>query len=236
MPLNKKILLVTGASDGIGKAIALQSAAQGATVILHGKTLPKLEIVYDEICNAGHPEPLIYPLDFEKATPEDFSTMQEAIHNEFGQLDGLINNAAWLGASSPIQQFDIKLWHRVIQINLNATFMLTQACLPLLNKAGDASIIFTADDKNTAYWGAYGVSKAGLQSLMEILASELENTNIRVNAINPGTVKTAFRTRAFPGEDPSQHISSEEVAPYFLRLLGEEYKGIRGKTFQLADM
>jgi len=236
MSLTNKTLLITGASDGIGKAIAQQAAAQGATIILHGKTLPKLEIVYDEIVNAGHPEPIIYPLDFEKASPEDFITMAEAINNEFKQLDGLINNAAWLGASSPIQQFDIKLWHRVMQINLNATFMLTQACLPLLNKADEASILFSADNKNTAYWGAYSVAKAGLQSFMEILTNELENTNIRVNAINPGTVKTSFRTRAFPGEDPNQHIAPEDVAPYYLRLLGDEFKSVRGKTFMLDEM
>lgn len=236
MSLQNKTLLITGASDGIGKAIAMQAAEQGATVILHGKTLPKLEMVYDEIVNVGHQEPVIYPLDFEKATPEDFLTMQDAISKEFTHLDGLVNNAAWLGASSPIQQFDIKLWHRVMQINLNATFMLTQACLPLMNKAPEASIIFTADDKNTAYWGAYGVSKAALQSLMEILANELDHTNIRVNAINPGTVRTSFRKRAFPGEDPNQHTPPEEIAPYFLRLLKGEFGDSRGKTFKIADM
>jgi len=236
MSLTNKTLLITGASDGIGKAIAQQAAAQGATIILHGKTLPKLEAVYDEIVNAGHPEPIIYPMDFEKATPEDFITMAEAINNELKQLDGLINNAAWLGASSPVQQFDIKLWHRVMQINLNATFMLTQACLPLLNQADEASILFSADNKNSAYWGAYGVAKAGLQSFMEILADELESTHIRVNAINPGTVKTSFRTRAFPGENPNQHITPEEVAPYYLRLLDSEFQTVPGKTYQLDEI
>ena len=219
MSLENKTLLITGASDGIGKAVAKQAAADGATVILHGKTQPKLENVYDEIVNAGHPEPLIYPLDLEKATPEDFLTMQEAIDKEFKRLDGLVINAGWAGASSPVQQFDTRLWHRVMQINLNAAFMLTQACLPLLNKAESAAVVFTLDDKKTAYWGAYGVAKAGLQAFMEILNDELDNTAIQVNGIDPGVVRTSFRTRAFPGENPNNNKTPETVVPYYIRLL-----------------
>lgn len=234
--LRDKQLLITGASDGIGKAIAKQAASAGATVILHGKTLPKLEQLYDEIVNAGHPEPLIYPLDLEKATPEDFTTMQDAIAQELGHLDGLVNNAGWHGASTPVQQFDITLWHRVIQINLNAVFMLTQACLPLLANADKASVVFTADHKNTAYWGAYGVAKAGQKAFMEILADELEDSNIRVNAIDPGTVRTSFRTRAFPGENPQKNKTPDSVAPFFLRLLGDEFSSEHGKTFMLEEM
>jgi NAD(P)-dependent dehydrogenase (short-subunit alcohol dehydrogenase family) len=241
MQLTNKTILITGASDGIGKATAIECAKRGATVIIHGKTEPKLEALYDEIINAGYTEPVIYPLDFEKMTPEDCETLNDVIHKEFGKLDALFNNAGWLGASSPIQHYDLKLWHRVIQINLNATFMLTQACIPLLNHESSSSIVFTLDDRSTAYWGAYGVSKAGLSALMKILADELESTSINVKGLNPGTVRTAFRTRAFPAEDPTALTSPDEVAKAAAFLLSEESNTINdelshGKIFQLDEL
>lgn len=230
MQLTDKTILITGASDGIGKATAIACAKAGATVIIHGKTVPKLELLYDEIVEAGYPEPVIYPLDFEKMTPEDCDTLNQTIAKEFGKLDALFNNAGWLGASSPIQQHDLKLWHRVMQINLNATFMLTQACIPLLNnKDNYSSILFNLDDKNTAYWGAYGVSKAGLRAFMEILADELESTSINVCGLIPGAVKTGFRTRAFPAENPKHLTAPEDVADAAVLLLSEAGKTIDGK-------
>jgi NAD(P)-dependent dehydrogenase (short-subunit alcohol dehydrogenase family) len=236
-----KVILITGASDGIGKSTAIECARHGATVIIHGKALPKLEALYDEIVNAGYAEPVIYPLDFEKMTPEDCDTLNEVIHKDFGKLDGLFNNAGWLGASSPIQQYDRKLWHRVIQINLNATVMLTQACISLLNNEDSSSIVFTLDDKNTAYWGAYGVAKAGLRSFMEILADELENTRISVKGLDPGKVRTNFRTRAFPAENPTTHATPEEVAKVAAYLLSDNSIRINdslahGKVFQLGEL
>lgn len=239
--LTDKIILITGASDGIGKSAAIECASRGATVIIHGKTTPKLELLYDEICEAGYTEPVIYPLDFEKLSPEDCETLNDVITKEFGRLDGLFNNAGWLGASSPIQQYDIKLWHRVIQINLNATFMLTQACIPLLKQEQHSSIVFTLDDKESAYWGAYGVAKAGLTAFMKTLADELESTSVNVTGLNPGTVHTNFRTRAFPGEDPDTLKKPEEVANAAVLLLSESGVSIKGKAshgriFQLNDI
>jgi len=236
-----KVILITGASDGIGKATAIECAKHGATVIIHGKTLPKLEALYDEITNAGYTEPVIYPLDFEKVTPEDCDTLNEVIHKEFGRLDGLFNNAGWLGASAPIQQHDIKLWHRVMQINLNAAFMLTQACIPLLNNKNNSSIVFTLDDKNTAYWGAYSVAKAGLRSFMEILADEVDTTNINVKGLNPGKVRTNFRTRAFPAEDPTAHATPDDVAKVAAYLLSNDSNEINhtsshGKVFNFDEL
>lgn len=241
MQLTNKTILITGASDGIGKATAIECAKQGATVIIHGKTQAKLELLYDEIVKAGYPEPVIYPLDFEKMTPEDCDTLNSVIHKEFGKLDGLFNNAGWVGASSPVQQFDIKLWHRIIQINLNATFMLTQACIPLLNQQHKSSVVFNIDNKNTAYWGAYGVANGGLSSFMQILADELENTEISVKGLNPGAVRTNLRTRAFPAENPSKLTLPDEVAKVVAFLLSDEGHTINnevsnGKTFQLSDL
>ena len=241
MQLTDKTILITGASDGIGKATAIECAKQGATVIIHGKTLPKLELLYDEIVKAGFVEPLIYQLDFEKLNPEDCQTLSNALAKEFGKLDGLYNNAGWLGASSPVQQYDTKLWHRVMQINLNAHFMLTQACLPLLNNETKSSVLFTLDDKSSAYWGAYGVSKAGLRSFMEILADEVENTSINVTGLIPGGVKTNFRTRAFPAENPSALNSPEDIAKIAAFLLSSDSQTINnvhshGKTFQFDEL
>ena len=241
MQLTDKTILITGASDGIGKATAIECAKQGATVIIHGKTEPKLEILYDEIVQAGYTEPVIYPLDFEKITAEDCDTLKDVIAKEFGKLDGLFNNAGWLGASTPIQQYDVNLWYRVLQINLNATFMLTQACIPLLNHENTCSIVFTLDNKNTAYWGAYGVSKAGLRCFMEILADELESTSIIVKGLLPGIVKTAFRTRAFPAEDWTALTRPEEVGKVAAFLLSENSKTINGefshgKIFNFEDV
>ncbi|VAW55124.1 hypothetical protein MNBD_GAMMA05-268 [hydrothermal vent metagenome] len=230
MQLTNKTILITGASDGMGKATALECAKAGATVIIHGKTQPKLELLYDKIVDAGYPEPVIYPLDFEKMTPEDCDTLNDVIHKEFGKLDGLFNNAGWLGASTPAQLYDTKLWHRVMQINLNATFMLTKACIPLLNKANASSILFNIDNKNTAYWGAYGVSKAGLRSFMEILSDELESSTINVSGLIPGAVKTSFRTRAFPAEDTSGLTSPDEVAKAAAYLLSDDGKTINGES------
>ncbi len=241
MQLTDKTILITGASDGIGKATAIACAKAGATVIIHGKTVPKLEALYDEITNAGYTEPVIYPLDFEKITPEDCETLADVISKEFGQLDGLFNNAGWLGASTPIQQHDLKLWFRVMQINLNAAFMITQACIPLLKQESHSTVLFNLDDKNTAYWGAYGVSKAGLHTFMEILADELESTSINVKGLLPGTVKTAFRTRAFPAEDSTTLTRPEQVASVAAFLLSEESQTIsgessHGKTFSFEDL
>ncbi len=229
MQFTDKTILITGASDGIGKATAIECARQGATVIIHGKTQPKLELLYDEITQAGYTEPVIYPLDLEKITPDDCDTLNEVIHKEFGKLDGLFNNAAWLGASSPIQQYDMKLWHRVMQINLNAAFMLTHACLPLLNKESHSAVVFNLDDKSTAYWGAYGVSKAGLKSLMEILADEVDNTAVNVTGLIPDKVRTGLRTRAFPAENPTNISRPDEVAKAAAYLLSEAGVSVDGK-------
>jgi NAD(P)-dependent dehydrogenase (short-subunit alcohol dehydrogenase family) len=243
--MDNKVILITGASDGIGKATAIECARQGATVIIHGKTVPKLEQLYDEIIQAGYTEPVIYPLDYEKITPEDCDTLKDVINKEFGKLDGLFNNAGWLGASTPIEQYDLKLWYRVMQINLNATFMITQACIPLLNHAHNhksgSSIVFNLDDKNSAYWGAYGVAKAGLRSLMEILADEMESTSINVKGLIPGIVKTPFRTRAFPAEDSSTLTRPSEVAKVAAFLLSEASQTIggelsHGRVFNFEDV
>ncbi|MGB5456531.1 MAG: SDR family NAD(P)-dependent oxidoreductase [Gammaproteobacteria bacterium] len=230
--LDRRIILITGAGDGIGKATALACARHGATIILLGRTVHKLEQVYDEIKQNGWPEPAIYPMDLEGATPADYRDLHDNIDKEFGRLDGLLNNAGWLGASTPIEIYDIELWYKVMQINLNAPFMLSKACIPLLRKSSSARIVFTADDKISAYWGAYGAAKAGQLSLMHILADELESKDIPVNAVIPGPIRTRFRALAFPAEDKRQLPSPEEITDMFVYLLSGEVTET-GKIFDL---
>ncbi len=237
--LQDRVILVTGAGDGIGRAVALALAAGGASVVLLGRTIRKLEIVYDEIERAGHPLPAIYPMNLEGATPKDYCDLALRLEQEFGRLDGLVHNAAALGTLTPVQLYDVALWYQVLQVNLNAPFMLTRACLNLLNKAPDASIVFCSDGvgrKGKAYWGAYGVSKFGIEGLMQILADELENrATVRVNSVDPGPVRTAMRTRAYPGEDASRLPAPQDVTPVFLYLLGPDSAGITGRAFSVRE-
>lgn len=233
--LNDKVILITGAGDGIGKATAIECAKRGATVILLGKTIKKLEAVYDEILAANAPQPAIYPLDMEGAKPQDYQDLAATVEKEFGRLDGLLHNAGWHGVSTPIEHYDITLWYRVMQVNLNAVFLLSQACIPVLQKSVSASILFNVDQKSSAYWGAYGIAKAGQISLMHILSDELETVNISVNALDPGAVHTNLRTRAIPAEDKSSLKLASDVAPAFAYCLSDSIAGTRGKVFEIGN-
>lgn len=230
--LKDRVIIVTGAGDGIGRGVAKAYAAHGASVILVGRTTHKLEAVFDEIVAAGHPEPAIFPMQLHEATNEDYAGLAGAIANEFGRLDGLVHNAAELGSLTPIDHYTADLWQRTLQVNLTAPFLLTKACLPLLRQAPDAAILFTSTDdheKSSAYWGGYAVSKQGLDAFMHVLADELENSSsIRVNAIDPGAVRTHIRSKAYPGEDPNTVPEVGTVVPTYLYLMGDDSQ-LRGQ-------
>lgn len=233
--LKDRVILITGAGDGIGAAAARSCAAHGATVILLGRTTRKLEAVYDAIESAGHPLPAIYPMNLEGAAPKDYEDLAATIEKEFGRLDGLLHNASLLGTLTPLGQYDIAQWSKVMQVNLNAPFLMTRACLELLKKSDNASVIFTSSSvgrKGRAYWGAYAVSKAANENMMQIWADELEsNTHVRVNSINPGAVRTTMRTRAYPGEDPNTLPKPDEILATYLYLLGPDSEGVTGQQF-----
>jgi NAD(P)-dependent dehydrogenase (short-subunit alcohol dehydrogenase family) len=237
--LADRVILVTGAGSGIGQAAAKSFAAHGATIILLGRTLSKLEAVYDEIIQAGHPQPAIYPMNLETATPNDYENITSILDNEFGRLDGLLHNAGQLGTLTPIEHYDIKQWYQVMQVNLNAPFLLTKACLELMKRATEASMIFTSSNvgqKGRAYWGAYSVSHFAIEGLMQILADELEtNTSIRVNSINPGAVRTAMRVNAYPGENPQNVPLPEDIMPLYLYLMGPDSREINGQTLNAQE-
>lgn len=230
-----RVILVTGAGDGIGRAAARCFAAHGATVILLGKTPGKLEQVHDEIVGAGHPAPLILPLDLQYLTPDAADTLADTISAELGRLDGLLHNAALLGTLTPVADYSPERWQQVMQVNVHATFLLTRALLPLLKQSPDASIIFTTSSvgrQGRAFWGAYAVSKFAVEGMMETLADELDGvTAIRVNAINPGATRTRMRAAAYPGEDPGSRPSADRLMPLYLYLMGPDSGGISGYSF-----
>lgn len=233
--LRDKIILVTGASDGIGRAAAKSFAAHGATVILLGRTLPKLENVYDEIEAAGYPQPAIYPMNLETALEKDFFAMYEVLEKEFGRLDGVLHNASALGQRTPIASYSADEWQKVIQVNVTAPFLMTKALLPLLDQAPQAAILFTGSTvglKGRAFWGAYAASKAATENLMQTLADELhETTRIRVNSINPGATRTKMRASAYPAENPASVKSAEALMPTYLYLLSDDSIGVSGQQF-----
>ncbi len=234
--LENRTILVTGAGDGIGRAAAIAYATHGATVILLGRTIEKLERVYDEIVAAGCPQPAIIPVNLEGATPHDYNVIAETIENEFGQLDGLLHNASLLGRLGPLSQYDSDMWHQVMHVNVTAPFLLTQALLPLLRKAPEASVIFTSSgvgNKGRANWGAYSVSKFATEGLMEVLADEEDGVSqVRSNAINPGGTRTAMRASAFPAENPEQLPTPEQIMPVYLYLMGSDSSTINGQVLK----
>jgi NAD(P)-dependent dehydrogenase (short-subunit alcohol dehydrogenase family) len=234
--LKDRIILVTGAGDGIGRTAARNFAAFGATVVLLGRTLKKLEKVYDEIEQAGCPQPAIYPMNLEGASPKDYADLAQTLQKEFGHLHGLLHNAAILGTLTPIIHYNIERWYQVLQVNLNAPFLLTHAVLDLMQRSNDASITFTLDsvsDRGQAYWGAYGVSKGATQTLMKILANELESKGtVRVNGVDPGKVRSQFRLQAYPAGDSNSWASPADIMNIYLYLMGPDSKGITGQIFK----
>lgn len=233
--LQDKVVAVTGAGDGIGRAAALSFAKHGATVILLGRTVTKLEKVYDEIVAADGPQPAIFPIDFQGATDDDYNNMAQAFDKEFGALHGLLHNASELGPRTPLNQYATEIWRRVFQVNVTGPFMMTKALLPLMEQAANASIIFTGSSvgyHGRAFWGAYAVSKAAIENLMQIFAAELSDiTHIRVNSINPGATRTKMRADAYPAEDPRQLKQPHEIMSVYLYLMGDDSIDVSGQQF-----
>ena len=224
--LHDRVILVTGAGDGIGATAARRFASHGATVVLVGRTQAKLEAVYDAIEAEGGKKPAIFVMDFAKAQGDDYQNLFDGLDKEFGKLDGLLHNAGILGNRSPIEHYDIPTWLETIHVNLNAPFILTQTLLPLLRKSADPAVVFTSSGvgrKGRAYWGAYAASKFATEGLAQTLADECDN--IRVNCINPGPIRTAMRKLAYPGEDPSTLKTPADIMQPYLYLIGPDSKG-----------
>lgn len=229
-----RVIVVTGAGDGIGRAVAFALARQGATIALLGRTQRKLERTYDRIVADGGPTPALLPFNLESAAAPEYDALHAALDREFGRLDGLAHVAGILGALSPIEHYDVPTWCRVLHVNLTAPFILTQTLLPLLKRSADASVVFTSSNlarEGRAYWGAYCASKWGVEGLMQVLAQESEQSAIRANSVNPGRVRTAMRRQAFPAEDPSKLAEPASVVGPYVYLLGPASRGVNGKSF-----
>jgi len=230
--LSGRVILITGAGSGLGRALAIECARVGATVILSGRNAAKLERVYDQIALLGAPTPAIATLDLAAATAVEYDALARVVDAEFGKLDGVVHAAALLGDRTPLEQYDVPTWCRVLHVNLTAPFILTQVLLPNLRKAEDASIIFVSSGvvkQSRPYWGAYAVAKCGLESVRSLWAEELDGeANIRVNSVNPGRMRTAMRAAAYPAEDPNTVPTPESVSGTFLYLLSARGRGIDG--------
>jgi NAD(P)-dependent dehydrogenase (short-subunit alcohol dehydrogenase family) len=234
--LDQRVILVTGASSGLGKALAIECARAGATVILSGRNVAKLSRVYDEIESLGAPQPAIAAVDLATATAVDYDGLAQTVATEFGRLDGLVHSAGLLGDRTPLEQYDVPTWCKVLHVNLTAPFILTQVLLPSLRKSPDASVVFVSSGvarNPRAFWGAYAVAKAGLESVRSMWAQELEGEpNIRVNSVNPGRMRTPMRAAAYPAEDPNTLPTPAAVTGPFLYLLSAQARGTDGQYFE----
>jgi NAD(P)-dependent dehydrogenase (short-subunit alcohol dehydrogenase family) len=228
-----RAILITGAGSGLGRALALQCARAGASVILSGRNSAKLERVYDEIAALGAATPAIAVLDLALATAVEYDALAQVIGVEFGKLDGLVHCAGLLGDRTPLEQYDVPTWCKVLHVNLTAPFILTQVLLPQLRKSTDASVIFVSSGvvkQSRPFWGAYAVAKTGLESVRSMFAEELEGEpNIRINSVNPGRMRTAMRASAYPAENPNTVPTPESISGTFLYLLSVRGRGIDGQ-------
>ncbi len=237
--LKDRIILVTGAGDGIGKAAALAFAQAGATVILAGRTVAKLEHIYDQIVAADYVQPVIYPIDLEGAVAEDYDQLAVALDQQFGRLDGLLLNAGVLGQRTPLSNYRHDVWDKVMHINITAQFQMAQALMPVLEKSNDASVVFTSSGvgrQGRAFWGAYAISKFAIEGMVQTWAAELDGLgSVRINAINPGATSTNMRAQAYPAENPENLKTAEQIMPAYLYLLGPDSDKVNGQSINAQN-
>ena len=233
--LQDRVVLVTGASRGIGRVAALTFAAYGATVVLHGRDVAALEKVYDEIEDNHYAQPAAIPLDLDKATTRDYDALAYAIESQLGRLDGILHNASHLEKLSPLDQQSAEEWGRTLRVNLIAPFALTQACLRLLTRAKDGSVVFTLESHArgpSAFWGGYAVAKAGVEALLKVQAAEwLSYAHLRANALVPGPVASPSRAKTHPGEVAATQRQPADLMPVYLYLMGPDSRGVSGEVF-----
>ena len=233
--LSDRIILITGASDGIGRALAIRAAELGGQIILHGRNVQKLEKVYDEIDSIkSAPRPSIAVVDLASANSNAYESLASNLEQEYGRLDGLVHNAGIIGGRFSIEQYDAVQWQQVMHVNVTAAFASTQVVLPMLKQSDDPSVIFTSSGvgrTGRAHWGAYAVSKFATEGLSQVLADEHRNGKLRVNCVNPGATRTNMRLEAYPAEDRDALKGPEEILAAYLYLLGPDSRGVTGESF-----
>ena len=233
--LKDRVILVTGAGQGIGKTAAIAYAQHGATVLLLGRNQKRLDAVYDEIVNAGYPEPMALKLDLAQASDEQLKAMAQAVFDQLGRLDGILHNAARFEGLAPLELQTLDQWMGTLRVNLAAPVALTRACLPLLTRAPDSAVVFTSETHGhapTAYWGAFAVSKAGVETVIKIWSEELTpHPHLRMNAIVPGPVRSPQRLISHPAENREQLPTMESLMPLYLYLIGPDSRDENGRVF-----
>ena len=231
--LADRVILVTGASSGLGRAASLTYARHGATVALLARDADKLEAVYDEIVAAGGPEPAMFPYDLSAADDRSLETLAGTIAFHLKRLDGVLHSAHQFYSLTPLELQTLDQWQALMRINLIAPFALTRACLPLLKQAPDASVVFTGETHGhqpSAYWGGYAVAKSGLETLTRIWADELsQDAHLRINTLIPGQVATTLRARTHPGLAPESLPSVDALMPWYLYLMGKDSRAVSGQ-------
>ncbi|MEH6345932.1 MAG: YciK family oxidoreductase [Bermanella sp.] len=238
--LENRVILVTGASYGIGREAVYGFAQAGATVIMLARTEDMLNEIYDDFANSKLPEPVIVPFDLETAPEEAYFQLRDMIGKEFGHLDGLLLNASMLGQRTPVSNYNWQTWNRVMNLNLNSQFLMSRTLLPLMEEApGDASMLFTSSSvgrQSKAFWGAYAVSKFAVEGLMQTMAAELENiSNVRVNSINPGGTRTSMRAEAYPAENPGSVKEAKELVAQYVYLMSKESQHLNGQALDFSE-
>ena len=233
--LDQRVILVSGAHGGLGSAAATACARAGATVVLLGRKLPKLNRVYDAVAQAGA-EPLLYPLDLEGATPDDYAELADRLHAELGHLDGVLHCAVEFKGLTPLEHTDPAAFARVMHVNLTAPWWLSQACLPLLRQSADAALVFALDDLERVgqpYWGAYGIAQHGLAAMVDMLHAELASSSIRVSALQPGPMRTGLRSRAYADDNDLQAREAADYADACVTLLSSAGATHRGQVWKV---
>lgn len=234
-----RVILVTGASSGLGRAASLAFARHGATVALLARNEAKLEAVYDEILAAGGPEPAMFPYDLAAADDRSLDTLAGTLGHHLKRLDGVLHSAHQFYSLTPVALQTLEQWQTLMRVNLIAPFALTRACLPLLRQAPDASVIFTGETHGhqpAAYWGGYAVAKSGLETLTRIWSDELAGeANLRMNTLIPGQVATTLRAKTHPGLDPESLPRPDDLMPWYLYLMGEDSRSVRGQVVACQD-
>src|SRR3954452_648749 len=237
--LKDRVILVTGAGRGLGRVAARTFAKHGATVILHGRDVAKLENTYDEIEAAGGPQPTILPLDLASARDKDFENMALAIETQLGRLDGILHNASHFDHLGPLDQQRLDAWLTSLRVNLAAPFALTRACTYLLRASADAAVVLTAEThalSPKAYWGALAVAKSGLVTLAKIQADEWDTQpHLRINVLIPGPVDAPQRQLTHPGEARASRATPIQLMPAYLYLLGPDSRSVSGKIVFAQD-
>src|SRR6476620_3156432 len=227
-PLDGRVVLITGATGGVGRVVAAASSKKDATVVIHGRVVRKLEALYDEIMAAKLPEPIILPLDLAHAEAADFANVANALDAQVGRLDALVHTAALLGSLGPLEHQSFDNWVALLRVNVAAPMGLTRIVMPLLARSPDASVVFTLDSRGQeprAYWGGYAVTKAAVGALARELADEWEHRpNLRVNAVVPGPIRSPLRNQSHPGEDPSLLPAPESIVPLYHHLIAGQSK------------